>query len=77
LIDGEMAEGGGDLTVVSALVVELTVELDVESVTIASSANAVVANRLILITMSSFLNIFLPYFSVEHSEEKVNLQLYL
>jgi hypothetical protein len=78
LIDGDIAEGGGDFTVVSALVVELTVELDVESVTIGSLAYANDAQKTILIVMSNFLNIFLPYyFDVEHSEEKVKLQLYL
>lgn len=36
-IDGEIADGGGDLTVVSFVPFDVTVEFDVDSVTIGSA----------------------------------------
>lgn len=60
VIAGAMADGGGDLTVVS--LIEFDVLLDVESVTIGSAcAEAHVENITKSTKHGNFLNIFLPF----------------
>ena len=58
-MEGEIADGGGDLTVVSILPVVVTVDLDVESVTIGSCAYAVEEmSHPATKTLKIFLNIY-------------------
>jgi hypothetical protein len=56
LIDGAMADGGGDFTVVSDLELEFVVLLDVDSVTIACANTETVA--VIIKIAANFFNIF-------------------
>jgi len=58
LIDGDIAIGGGDFTVVSALEFEVTVLLDVDSVTMGSSAIVRDVVIIKLTAIASFLYIF-------------------
>jgi len=65
LIDGEIADGGGDLTVVSLLLFEFTVLFDVESVTIGSTAYADVGDiNIYIIKLTAYVSFLImksPY----------------
>jgi hypothetical protein len=55
LMDGAMADGGGELTVVS--VVDLVVALEVDSVTMACAATEVVAMAMIQLIIIFFIHV--------------------